>query len=273
VRVHPAGVEETTDRRTTWTVGPAAALLGTTVRTLHHWDAIGLVRPRRRTPAGYRTDDEDDLDRLRQVLVWRELGFPLDQVAVLLGADERDRLARLRAQAVAVGARIVRLQQVRAALEEEVRAVSHGTRLTPEQKRELFGEEWLATEAERGAEAEQRWGQSDAWRQSRERTSRCSAADWRRLRDEGDAIEASFADLLRAGVAPDAPEAVAVAERARQHQCRWSYDTSPAAQAALGRMYVEDERFAAHDERRAAGLAAYVARAHEANADRRAGGG
>jgi hypothetical protein len=63
-----------------WTVGELARLAGVTVRTLHHYDRIGLVRPSARTSAGYRSYDVHDLDRLQQVLVYRELGFPLEEV-------------------------------------------------------------------------------------------------------------------------------------------------------------------------------------------------
>ena len=73
-----------------WTVGELARLAGVTVRTLHHYDRIGLVRPSERTAAGYRSYDERDLDRLQQVLVYRELGFPLEEVATLLDDPDAD---------------------------------------------------------------------------------------------------------------------------------------------------------------------------------------
>ena len=62
-------------KRHTFTVSQVAALTHLTVRALHHYDEIGLLRPSQRSPAGYRLYDEDDLQRLRKVLLFRELGF------------------------------------------------------------------------------------------------------------------------------------------------------------------------------------------------------
>src|SRR3954452_424033 len=78
-------------------VGEVAALAGVTVRTLHHYDRIGLLSPSGRTAAGYRQYAPADLDRLHQVLLYRERGFPLEEVATLL-SGEVDPEAHLRRQ-------------------------------------------------------------------------------------------------------------------------------------------------------------------------------
>ena len=265
---------DTRDSRTrdgAWTVGPAAQLVGTTVRTLHHYDAIGLVRPSGRTAAGYRTYTEADLDRLRHALVWRELGFPLERIPDLLDGDDTDRVLRLLEQVDAVSERIDRLQHVRAALQEEMSAMTGGVRLTQEEKRELFGDEWVANEAEWDQEWTDRWGDTEAGRQSRDRTSKYTKADWERIRAEGEVVEQRFIALMRAGEPADGEGAMAVAEEARQLNSRWFYDMSGEMQAGLGRMFVEDERFAAHYDARAEGLAAYVSAAYVANGERLSG--
>ena len=69
---------------TTFTVGQVADLLGVTVRTLHHYDGIGLVVPSERSRAGYRLYTTADLTRLQHVVVYRRLEFPLEQIATLL---------------------------------------------------------------------------------------------------------------------------------------------------------------------------------------------
>ena len=252
-----------------WTVGPAAELLGSTVRTLHHYDAIGLVVASGRSWSGYRRYTSDDLDRLRHVLVYRELGFSLDRIRDLLDADPSDRLRHLREQLDAVGDRIERLQRVRVALEQEMEADMGGTRLTQDEKRELFGDDWLGEEYE--AEAEQRWGDTDAWAQSRRRTRSYDKADWQRIKDEGAEVERRFVALLTAGEPAGSVAAMDVAEQAREHLSRWFYDCPPEMHAGLGRMYVEDERFTAYYERQAAGLAEFVSTAVLANSRRQAG--
>lgn len=249
-----------------WTVGPAAELLGTTVRTLHHYDAIGLVVAGGRTLAGYRTYTVDDLDRLRHVLVYRELGFALDRIRDLLDGDVQDRARHLREQLHEVDERIERLQRVRVALTNEMEAHVNGTRLTQEDKRELFGDDWLGEDYE--AEAEQRWGDTDAWARSSARTSQYSKADWQLIKDEGAEVERDFVALLHSGQAADSAAAMQIAERSRQHMSRWFYDCSPEMHANLAQLYVDDERFTAYYERQAEGLAQFVTTAVQGNSRR-----
>ncbi|GAA4640202.1 hypothetical protein GCM10023196_104780 [Actinoallomurus vinaceus] len=102
----------------TWKVGRLAEASGLTVRTLHHWDAIGLLSPLQRTTGGHREYTEEDLVRLYQVLALRSLGLALDTIAVCLdaGVDParlvRDHLAGVEASIAALGVlreRLVRL--------------------------------------------------------------------------------------------------------------------------------------------------------------------
>lgn len=253
-----------------WTVGPAAQLVGTTVRTLHHYDAIGLVMAGGRTWSGYRMYTVDDLDRLRHVLVYRELGFALDRIRELLDGDVLERSRHLRDQLAVVGSRIDRLQQVRAALEREVEAQMTGTRLTQEEKKELFGDNWLGEDYE--AEAEQRWGDTDAWTQSQQRTAGYSKEDWVKIKAETEGVEQAMVALLAAGSPADGVAAMDLAEQLRQQIVRSFYDCPPQMHAGLGRMYVEDERFAGYYERQAVGLAQFVSTAVQANAVRQAPG-
>ncbi len=257
---------ETQDR----TVGPAAEAVGTTVRTLHHYDSVGLVVPSGRTHAGYRRYTEEDLDRLRQVLVYRELGFALEDIGALLDGDDGDRARQVADQLDAVVARIDRLQQVRAALEEQMERQMSGVNLTQAEKRELFGDSWVENEQEYVAEAEQRWGGTDAWAQAREREQSYSKDDWAQMSAEVDDVNARFVVLMQAGEPAQGGAARDLAEEHRQLICRWHYDCSLQMHAGIGQTYVQDERFTKTYEDIAVGLAVYVSEAMQANATRRA---
>jgi MerR family transcriptional regulator, thiopeptide resistance regulator len=248
-----------------WTVGELAGLAGVTVRTLHHYDRIGLVRPSERTPAGYRSYDVHDLDRLQQVLVYRELGFPLEEVATLLDDPDADPAAHLRRQHRLLRERLERTQAMVAAVEKEMEARQMGISLTPEERFELFGGGFSD---DYQAEAEQRWGDTEAWAQSQRRTSAYTKDDWVAIKDEVTGVERRFAEALRSGVPADSAPAMDLAEEHRQHITRWFYDCPPQMHAGLGRLYVEDERFTAHYEQVAPGLARYVSTAVQANAER-----
>jgi DNA-binding transcriptional MerR regulator len=247
-------------------VGEVAALAGVTVRTLHHYDRIGLVRPSARSAAGYRRYAGADLDRLHQVLLYRELGFALEEIATLLDDPDADPAAHLRRQHRLLRERIERTQAVVAAVEKEMEARAMGISLTPEERFEIFGD---GLSEEYQAEAEERWGETEAWAQSQRRTAAYDKQDWLRIKAEADDVERRFAEAMRSGAAADSPQALDLAEEHRQHIGRWFYDCPPAMHAGLGRMYVEDERFTAHYEQVAPGLARYVSTAVQANAARR----
>jgi MerR family transcriptional regulator, thiopeptide resistance regulator len=247
-------------------VGEVAALAGVTVRTLHHYDRIGLLSPSGRTAAGYRQYAPADLDRLHQVLLYRELGFPLEEVATLLDDPAADPAAHLRRQHALLRERLERTQAMVAAVEKEMEAQQMGISLTPEERFELFGDGFSD---EYQAEAEERWGDTEAWAQSARRTAAYTKEDWLRIKAEAADVERRFAEAMAAGVPADDARAMDIAEEHRQHIGRWFYDCPPAMHAGLGRMYVEDERFAATYERIAPGLAQYVSTAVQANAARR----
>lgn len=118
----------------------------------------------------------------------------------------------------------------------------------------------------RAAEAERRWGDTEAWRESQRRTGRYSPEQWEAIKAELDGIESRMAEVMRSGAAPDSPEAVAVAEEARLHIHRWYYPCSHAMHAGLAEMYTADPRFRAHYDDRAEGLAAFLSDAIRANA-------
>ena len=99
------------DRAATWTVGRLAELTGVTVRTLHHYDQIGLLSPTERTYAGYRLYTEADLARLQRIVVYLRLEMPLEEIAALLDGDD-DPVAHLRRQREAVMSRLGELTEL-----------------------------------------------------------------------------------------------------------------------------------------------------------------
>lgn len=250
----------------TRTVGDVARLARISVRALHHYDAIGLLSPSARSEGGYRLYDDADLGRLQRILGYRELGFDLAAIRELL--EDGDELTHLRRQAALLDRRLARLGAMRAALRTTMEARTMGVTLSPEETLEVFGDDDPTGYAE---EAEARWGDTDAWRQSRARTRRYDKDDWVRIKAAGDAIEARFATAFAAGEPATAERAMDVAEAHRAHIDGTFYDCSHAMHVSLAELFVTDPRFEDHYERRAEGLAAYVADAIRANAARQAG--
>ncbi|GAB2676722.1 MerR family transcriptional regulator [Thalassiella azotivora] len=254
----------------TLTVGRLADLLDVTVRTLHHYDEIGLLRPSARTAAGYRLYTPDDVTRLQHVVVYRRLGFALEEIALLLDDPDADVAAHLRRQRAAVESRLEEMRGLVTAIDRALEAEVSGVNLTTEEQRELFGDGFSD---EYAAEAEQRWGDTDAWRQSRERTARYTKQDWEEIKAESDAISAELAAAMGAGEPPTSERAMDAAERARRQIHDRFYDLTPEFHRNLGDLYVTDPRFTRTYEELAQGLAQYVRDAIHANADRHAADG
>jgi MerR family transcriptional regulator, thiopeptide resistance regulator len=244
----------------TFTVGEMARLSGVTVRTLHHYDDIGLLPASGRTEAGYRTYGEGDVDRLRAILTYRELGLGLDEVAMAIDSDAGS-LPALRSARVRVQERIGRLEAVKASLDAAIDAETRGDIMTPEEKLSVFGD-FDPTEYE--AEVEERWGDTEAYAESARRTSAYGKADWEAIQEEAAGIYARFLELANAGTPPESDEAARVVEEHRRHISTWFYECSPQIHAGLGAMYVADERFTKNIDEAGEGLAAYMSAAFAA---------
>ncbi|MEW9550624.1 MerR family transcriptional regulator [Nonomuraea sp. NPDC050783] len=249
-----------------YSVGQVARLAGVTVRTLHHYDEIGLLVPTERTRAGYRRYTDADLVRLQQILLYRELDFPLEEIAVILDEPSVDELTHLRRQHELLTTRARHLGQVIAAVERAIHARSSGITLTPEERFEVFGD---FRPEEHEPEVERRWGSSPRYAESRRRVAAYTKADWLQLKAEAAAIVAGLADACKAGLPPGGEQAMDLAERHRGHISRWFYDCDHAMHRCLGELYVTDARFTAFYDAELPGLAAYLREAIEANARRR----
>ena len=141
-----------------------------------------------------------------------------------------------------------------------------GINLTPEEQLEVFGTSQPG--GEWADEAEQRWGSTDAYTESRRRASAYSKEDWTRIKAEADENVAAFAAAMRAGLPAVSPDAMDLAERHRQHICRYFYECGYPMHRGLADMYVADERFTATYDSVEPGLAQYVHDAIHANAAR-----
>jgi DNA-binding transcriptional MerR regulator len=249
----------------TYTVGEVARLAGVSVRTLHHYDAVGLLPPSSRSGAGYRCYAPSDLERLQEVLLWRRLGFGLDEVAAVLDDPGHGRVAALLRQRDLLDERLAQMAAVRALVERTLASTNGGTVMSDA---ELFDgldpREW--NERTHGEEVAERWGDTDAYRESSRRAAQYTAEDWQQIQAEGETVEAGLAALLTDGVPADDVCAMDLAEQHRRHLDRWFYPCSHEVHVALGDMYVADPRFAAHYDARTAGLAAYLRDAVLANA-------
>jgi MerR family transcriptional regulator, thiopeptide resistance regulator len=246
-----------------YTVSEVAMLAHVSVRALHHYDDIGLLSPARRSAAGYRLYDDGDLRRLHEILLFRELGMPLDAIQRVLQASDTERAAALREHRRTLDERLVRVQAVIRAVDARLDALERGTDMATDRMFDGFDSFDHAQYAE---EAEQRWGDTDAYRESARRTKAYTTADWSAIKAEGDAIMERWGALHAVGADPTTPIAMDVAEQHRQHISRWFYACGPEFHAGLAEMFVADPRFRESFEKHGAGVAEFVAASIRANA-------
>lgn len=250
----------------TLTVSQAARATGISVRTLHHYDEIGLVRPSGRSAAGYRLYAPEDLERLQRVLFYRELAMPLDEIARILDDASIDVRAALQIQRQMLIDGIERSQALVAAVDAAIARIDTGeTMATEDDIRTAFGE---FDPTKYDDEVRERWGDTPAFAESQRRTKSYTKEDWQRIRSEGDQVFARLAALLVAGTPASDPAAMDAAEDHRRHIERWFYPCSRAMHRGLGAMYIQDSRFQATLDGIHDGLAAYACAAFDANASR-----
>ncbi len=249
-------------------VNEVAELARVSIRTLHHYHEVGLLVPSARSKSGYRLYREEDLLLLQQILVGRELGMPLEAIKRSLDDPSYDRRGALEGQRRELLARAERtaamLRSVEAALlalqKEGETSMTIG--MSDEEVKALFdGFEPSRYEAE----AKSRWGETEAYEESKRRTSRYTKADWERYRMEADAIMADAAALMLDGTPPAGAEGTKLAERHRLSIDRWFYPCSRQMHRGLADMYEADARFRENIDRHGAGLTAWLVAAIRAS--------
>ena len=233
------------------TVKEVSRLTGVSVRTLHHYDAIGLLKPAKVTEAGYRLYDEQTLGKLQTILLFRELEFPLKEIKEMLTAEHFDPMAALADQ--------IRLLELRR--EKLDRLIDHARHI---QNTGVMNMDFKAYDSKKldayAQEAKKRWGHTDAWRESQ---ARGKNAD-QELSD-ADGLMDIFRRLgqFREG-SPAAPEAQALIGELQRYISGHYYNCTNQILFGLGQMYAAgDEMNENIDRAGGAGTGDFARRAIE----------
>ena len=235
------------------TVKEVSCLTGVSVRTLHHYDAIGLLKPAKVTEAGYRLYDDAALGRLQTILLFRELQFPLKEIREMLSAEDFDPIAALDDQ--------IRLLQLRR--EHLDRLIEHARTI---QKTGVINMDFKAYDTKKldayAAEAKKRWGHTDAWKESQEKEKGKTRED---RTAEADGLMDIFRRLgqFREGD-PAAPEAQTLIAELQAYISAHYYRCTNQILMGLGQMYAAgDEMNENIDRAGGAGTGDFARRAIE----------
>ncbi|MEG2929653.1 MAG: MerR family transcriptional regulator [Oscillospiraceae bacterium] len=228
---------------------------GVTVRTLHYYDEIGLLPPSQVTQAGYRIYDDADLEVLQQILFFRELDFPLADIKSIMQNPQYDK-------AEALTRHRELLLQKRNHLEGLLALLEH----TMKGEKDMSFKQFDKTQMEESknkyaAEAKARWGHTDAYKESEEKTAGYEEKQWKQLDDEGTELLKCFGENRK--LPPESQEAQTLVTRWQSYITANFYACTNEILAGLGQMYIGDVRFTENIDKNGTGTAAFMARAIE----------
>ena len=230
-----------------------AEFTGVSVRTLHYYDEIGLLRPAFvDKTTGYRFYDENSLLRMQEILFYRELDFSLKSIEEILSSPNYDKNKALKEQKHLLTLKKERLERLISAIDGAV-------------KGENVMVAFDNSEFEKNkAEAKEKWGKTDAYKEHAERTKNYSKEKWNDLAQGMDHIMGEFALCMGNGETPDSAETQHLIKTLQNHITQNFYHCTNEILAGLGQMYVADERFRDNIDKHGDGTAAFICEAIEA---------
>ena len=229
-----------------------AEITGVSVRTLHYYDEIGLLRPACvDISTGYRFYDENSLIRMQEILFYRELDFSLKSIGKILSSPGYDKNKALKEQKYLLTLKKERLERLISAIDGAVKG---------ENVMKAFDNSEFEMHKD---EAKEKWGKTDAYKEHAERTKNYSKQKWNDLAEGMDHIMAEFAACMRKVKTPDSAEVQNLVKMLQDHISENYYLCTNQILAGLGQMYVADERFKSNIDKHADGTAEFICEAIE----------
>lgn len=242
-------------------INEAAKLSGVSVRTLHYYDEIGLLSPGGRDENnGYRYYDEKAMQRLQEIMFYRELDFPLKRIAEILTSTEYKTDKAVRDNALSEQKQLLILKKQR--LERLIDALDSIKKGDADMNFKAFDNtEYEEKRKEYEREAEQKWGKTDAFAQNKKKTAGYIKEKWNEVNSGLDNIFEELAACMKSGEAPESNAARALVKKLQEYISNNFYDCTNEIFAGLGQMYTADERFKENIDTHGEGAAAFVSKA------------
>ena len=227
-----------------------AELTGVSVRTLHYYDEIGLLRPSAVDEQNrYRFYDERSLTRMQEILFYRELDFPLKEIHAILSSHDYDKQKALKAQKHLLTLKKERLERLIDALDGAIKGGSITMNV-------FDNSEFEARRDSYAKEAREKWGNTAAYKEYSEKTY--SAEKQNELTDGINALMAEFAKCMADGNTPESGKAQMLVKKWQTYITDNYYTCTKEILAGLGEMYTADERFKANIDRHGVGTAEFM---------------
>lgn len=234
-------------------INEVAKLTGITIRTLHYYDEIGLLKPRTAIETGYRLYDKNDLVKLQQILFFKELDFPLNQIKDIMGNPSFDKREALKKHKEL-------LTKKRERIDKLITLVNN----TLEGEENMSFTEFDISEIENAKnkyakEVKERWGQTDAYKESEKKTKGYSKNQWQQINEESQELLKAFANNINK--ATDSKEVQTLVKAWQDFITARYYTCTNEILQGLGQMYVADERFKNNIDKNGEGTAEFMSKA------------
>lgn len=241
-------------------VKEVADMAGVSVRTLHYYDQIGLLTPNSVNDAGYRLYSDDDLNKLQQVLFFKELDFSLKEIKEILDTPGFDKKKTLIAHKKLLIEKRKRLTKIIESVEKTIDSIQGGVKMD---KKDMFNGFDMSDiekhKKEYAEEAKKKYGQTDAYQESIKKTASYTEDDWASIMEKGNGIFRKLADLMEKGPANSMVQET-IAEY-RQYISDSYYTCTLDIFRGLGDLYVSDQRFMKNIDKFSPGLAEFIKKA------------
>lgn len=234
-----------------------AEIVGVSVRTLHHYDEINLLKPEYISESGYRLYIDKNLERLQQILFFKEIGFSLGEIKIILDDSSFDRKKALYSHKELLLKKKERIEEIIKTVERTISSIEKGQKM--KEKAMFKGFDMSEIEKHKeiySEEVKEKWGNTSAYKESNLKTSNYNKDDWKKITESMGVIYKKIADNMDKGIYdPLIQEAVG---EWRQHITDNFYNCTPEIFRGLGNMYVDDNRFTKNIDKYRSGLAVFL---------------
>ena len=232
-----------------------ADLCGVSVRTLHYYDEIGLLKPNFIEKNGYRFYDLQSLERMQEILFYRELDFPLKNILEILSSPNYDKKKALSEQKKLLTIKKNRLEKLISAIDDMEKG-NYSMNL------EIFDNSEFENERKKySVEAQEKWGETSAYKEHQKKTSSYSSEKWGQIDKEMSFIFSEFAECVKNNLQPENEKAQNLVQKWQNFITENMYTCTKEILAGLGEMYSADERFKNNIDKSGEGTAEFMTKA------------
>lgn len=236
-------------------ISEVAKLTGITVRTLHYYDEIGLLKPSEITESGYRLYSKDSLETLQQILFFRELDFPLNEIKEIMTNPNYNKREALNKQKELLVKKRQRIDSLIGLINNTIEGENNMS------FKEFDMKDIEESKKKYAKEVKERWGNTDAYKECEEKTNNYSENQWGAINKESSEILKAFGQHI--GCDPGSAEVQDLVEKWRNHISSSFYNCTKEILSGLGLMYINDERFQKNIDQNGEGTAELMSKAIE----------